>query len=310
MSEVIRNLRQLPLPSPDFAPNPVVVSASRRTELVGLKPGWLVNALQGFTPRFKRDFHSVVLWTKDFRNIYENPALREELSKYNLMVHGTITGLGGSRIEPTVPETEKLINALPDLLDFLGDTKRFRWRFDPIVTLEKEDGSHWSSVEYFESLAEEMAKLGIDNCYFSFCQIYPRKFRNRNLNEAEIKMVVPPLSQQREVVERMKQIAIPLGITLYSCTQPQLEGIEGITPASCIDSDLLVDLHPQHLPLEPVQDLTMTRLRPGCYCTQSRDIGAYLPCGHGCVYCYAKAAVPSPEKLLQRPMPWETAISS
>ncbi len=27
--------------------------------------------------------------------------------------------------------------------------------------------------------------------------------------------------------------------------------------------------------------------RPGCQCAQSKDIGAYDTCPHGCVYCYA-----------------------
>jgi DNA repair photolyase len=27
--------------------------------------------------------------------------------------------------------------------------------------------------------------------------------------------------------------------------------------------------------------------RPGCLCAESRDIGAYDSCPHGCAYCYA-----------------------
>lgn len=295
--------RQLPLPDENFAPLATVVSASRRTELVGLKPSWLVNALQKFPARFKKDIHSVVLWTKDPRNIYEDDALKAQLSKYNLLVQCTITGLGGTRIEPTVPEPEVLLQRLPDLLEFLGDKRRLRWRFDPIVTLEK-DSSLWSSVDYFANLAQEMAKLGIDNCYFSFCQIYPRKFTNRNLKQAGIIFITPSLREQKDLVEKMKAIAKPLGMTLYSCTQPQLEGISGIIPASCIDAELLTKLHPQKLPAILRQDPTMARLRPGCFCTESIDIGAYLPCGHGCVYCYAEAAIPKLDKLLQKPMPW------
>ncbi len=300
--------RQLALPNQDFTPLPAAVSASRRTELVGLKPGWLVNALERFSVRYKRDIHSVVLWTKDATNIYEHRELRQELSKHNLLVEYTITGLGGTRIEPTVPESEVLLKRLPALLDFLGYPKRLRWRFDPIVTLRQENGDQWSSAIYFEELAKTMAYFGVDNCYFSFLQIYQDKFNRRSIKEAGIDILIPNHSQQLEVLRDMRRIAEPLGIKLYSCTQPQLEGVEGITPAACIDTDLLTELHPQKLSVNPNQDKTMARLRPGCYCTQSIDIGTYLPCGHGCVYCYAEAAVPKPEKLIQKPMPWVPKI--
>jgi len=295
--------KQLRFPGEEFQPGSIVVSASRRTELVGLRPEWLVNALQRFERRYKREIHSVVLWTKDPTNIYENKELREELSKYNLLVHFTLTGLGGTRIEPTVPEPEVLLQRMPRLLAFLEDSRRLRWRFDPIVTLEKEDKTHWSSSVYFESLAQQMAQYGIDNCYFSFCSMYP-KIAARKLERSGIKMITPSAGEQLEVVEQMKNIAAPLGTTLYSCVQPLLENVSGITPAKCIDAELLTELHPEKLPADNSRDKTQSKYREACYCTESRDIGAYLPCGHGCVYCYAEAAVPIPSKLTQKPMPY------
>lgn len=291
----------------EFESVPIVVSASRRTELVGLRPNWLVNALQRFERRYKRNIHSVVLWTKDPTNIYEHKELREELSKYNLLVHFTLTGLGGTRIEPTVPEPEVLVDRLPKLLEFLKDPRRLRWRFDPIITLQKEDGDYWLSSVLFEPLAQEISKLGVNNCYFSFCSMYP-KIARRGLEESGIKMVMPSVEEQLEVVEQMKNTASPLGITLYSCVQPLLEGVRGITPARCIDAELLTDLHPQKIPADQSRDKTQSKYRETCYCTESRDIGAYLPCGHGCVYCYAEAAVPIRAKLTQKPLPWESNL--
>lgn len=278
-----------------------VVSASRRTELVALKPDWLVNALQRFPKRYHREIHSVVLWTKDPTNIYEHKALREELSKHNLVVHCTITGLGGTRIEPTVPPAEELLEKLPKLLEFLGDPKRLRWRFDPIVTLEKPDGSEWSSSVLFEPLAKEMAKLGVDNCYFSFCQIYHQKFIRRQLDKVGIHIISPWPKNQIRLVRDMKRIAAEKDLTLYACAQPLLNNVSGIIPAKCIDAELLIALHPQNKPASLQRDEIQAKYRPSCYCTQSKDIGGYSPCGHGCAYCYAEAAIPKLEKLSQKP---------
>lgn len=278
---------------------PTVISASRRTELVALRPDWLVNALR----RFKGEIHSVVLWTKDPTNIYEHRQLRKELEKHNLLVHLTVTGLGGTRIEPTVPEPEAILEKLPDLLEYLEDTRRLRWRFDPIVTLQRENGSEWSSSIFFKSLAEKMARHGVDNCYFSFCKVYP-KISKRKLRETGLHIVEPTIDEQISVVNQMKEIASSLGITLYSCAQPILENIEGINPAKCIDGALLAELHPQKIEASIEHDKIQSKYRPSCYCTESKDIGSYFPCGHGCSYCYAEAAILPPEKLKQKPMPW------
>ena len=197
-------------------------------------------------------------------------------------------------MEPTVPKPMVLLDRLPRLLESLKDTRRLRWRFDPIVTLEKEDGTQWTSAIYFEGLATEMAKFGIDNCYFSFCEIYP-KFRKRHLEKAGIKIVKPPIEEQFNIVDKMRVVAERFGIILYSCAQPQLEQIPGITAAKCIDAELLTQLHPQGLSADQRRDDIQQKFRPACYCTKSQDIGAYLPCGHGCVYCYAEPAVPKLE---------------
>ncbi|MHA1536538.1 MAG: DUF1848 family protein, partial [Alphaproteobacteria bacterium] len=52
-------------------------------------------------------------------------------------------------------------------------------------------------------------------------------------------------------------------------------------PASCIDAGRLSDIAGRLI-------LAKTKgNRPGCACAQSRDIGAYDSCPHGCAYCYA-----------------------
>lgn len=295
--------KQLMFPGEEFALTPVVISASRRTELVALRPDWLVNALENFPKRYKKEIHSVILWTKDPTNIYEHQELRKELEKHNLLIHLTITGLGGTRIEPTVPEAEVLLEKMPKLMEFLGDPRRLRWRFDPIVTLEREDGSYWSSVVYFENLAKEMAQNGIDNCYFSFCKVYP-KIRRRKLKEAGINIIEPTIDEQIKIIDQMKETASSLDITLYSCAQPLLQNIEGVIPAKCIDGELLTQLHPQKAKADLSRDKIQSRYRPPCYCTDSKDIGGYFPCSHGCSYCYAQAAILPRDTLKQKPLTW------
>ena len=57
--------------------------------------------------------------------------------------------------------------------------------------------------------------------------------------------------------------------------------VPGAVAARCVDSQRLSDVAGRPLAARTKGN------RPGCLCAESRDIGAYDTCPHGCVYCYA-----------------------
>ncbi|MDX1575308.1 MAG: DUF1848 family protein, partial [Kiloniellales bacterium] len=83
-----------------------------------------------------------------------------------------------------------------------------------------------------------------------------------------------------DLLRDLAAIAADQGIRPTLCTQPELAA-SGIAPARCIDAARLADLAGR-----PIEARTKGN-RPGCLCAESRDIGAYDTCPHGCVYCYA-----------------------
>jgi hypothetical protein len=70
---------------------------------------------------------------------------------------------------------------------------------------------------------------------------------------------------------------------LTLCTQPAL-ATKGIGPARCVDAERLSDVAGRPIAAREKGN------RPGCLCAESRDIGDYDSCTHGCVYCYAVAS--------------------
>jgi len=83
------------------------------------------------------------------------------------------------------------------------------------------------------------------------------------------------------LARRLAVIAREHGMQLTVCTQPEYVP-PGAAEARCADARRL-----SRLAGIPLLKIPLKGNRPGCACYQSRDIGAYDTCPHGCAYCYA-----------------------
>jgi hypothetical protein len=81
----------------------------------------------------------------------------------------------------------------------------------------------------------------------------------------------------------LAEIASGRGISLYTCCGNDLiqDAEPRIHKAHCVDRDLVSELVGTEIIGKP------NPTREGCGCWESRDIGAYDTCPHGCMYCYA-----------------------
>jgi len=106
-----------------IAPNrKLILSASRRTELLGHYPDLFAARLEEIGPE---RVHSVVVWTKDPGNLLHHARLRAALAEVGqVFLHWTVTGLGGSFLEPSVPPPDTQLSLLDPVIAFLGDPRR------------------------------------------------------------------------------------------------------------------------------------------------------------------------------------------
>src|SRR3989304_10202275 len=113
---------------PEGIDESLVISASRRAYLVGCYPEALVERLPEFP---SESVHSLVIWTKNPRNMIVEGALKNTLEKYRqIYIHLTITGMGGSGFEPMIPPWGEAVGMIGPLIDLVGDPRRISWRFD------------------------------------------------------------------------------------------------------------------------------------------------------------------------------------
>ncbi len=169
------------------------------------------------------------------------------------------------------------------------------WRYDPVV-LSDLTPAGWHA-ENFAGLAAALAGA-TDECVVSFVRPYRKTVRRLDAaaRAAGFGWRDPPSEEKRELLADLAGIAGNSGMRLSLCTQPDLESPE-VPGARCIDAARLSDVAGRAIAARTKGN------RPGCLCAESRDIGAYDSCAHGCVYCYAvsdhgraavRAAGPSP----------------
>jgi hypothetical protein len=252
----------------------LVLSASRRTDLVGCYPRSLVDRLQEYPPDA---VHSVVIWTKNPRNMIVEGPLRRTLGHYRqIFVHLTITGMGGTEFEPLIPPWEETIKMIGPLIDLVENPKRISWRFDPIVEVEGL-GKAYTNLDLFPRLASAIAPWGIEACRLSWVSPYPKVVSR--LARRGWRLVPSDFEKRKRQADEVEKIASSSGMRLYFCS------MQGFPVSSCIDGQLLSRIHPGGLPCSREKAKGQ---RPLCGCTESLDIGWYsLRCKHGCLYCYA-----------------------
>lgn len=252
-----------------------VISASRRIDMVGSAPDQLVEILSQKCP--PESVHTLVIWTKNAENLVEYKPLLETVKRYDqIFVHYTVTGMGGTILEPRVPPPEKCMAFLPRLIELTGDPRRIRFRFDPIVHLQSSHQTSYCNLPWFEQFAPEVHKLGITNISISWMSEY-RKVISRLNRAGFLAMKVTPELWQQEY-NLVMEIAAKYNFTLHGCC------VSAMPRSRCIDGALLMALHPNK---EPCSVQKAKGQRAECGCTESWDIGWYFHCYHGCRYCYA-----------------------
>ncbi|MFQ5534709.1 MAG: DUF1848 domain-containing protein [Sphingomonadales bacterium] len=268
----------------------MIVSASYRTDIPAFYGKWFVNRLNAGSctvanpyggPDYQvslrpADVDGFVFWTRNIQPFGDG--LRwVEARAIPFMVQFTITGYPHA-LETSVPDADIAVDQLHRLARAFGP-KVAVWRYDPVLitSLTPPD---WH-VATIARLAARLAGA-CDEVVVSFAHIY-RKTR-RNLDAAAAKhgftWCDPDAGDGRALLVRLADAVGEHGMTLSLCSQPD-RLTPGVRPARCIDADRLSQIAGRPIPARRKGN------RPGCECHESRDVGAYDSCPHGCVYCYA-----------------------
>ncbi|MBI3446647.1 MAG: DUF1848 domain-containing protein [Magnetospirillum sp.] len=272
----------------------MIVSASYRTDipafygawfLTRFRAGWakVVNPYgrQVSTIALRRGIDGFVFWT---RNPGPFGAALAEIRAAGLpfVLQVTVTNYPRA-LETAVMDAERIIELMARLAAEHG-SRAVVWRYDPILvtTLTPPD---WHEAN-FAALAARLEGV-VDEVSVSFAKIYRKT--ERNLAAASraqgFGWADPPDEDKRSLLRGLTRAAAARGIRLTVCSQPALQ-VEGATASACIDARRLEDVAASW-GLKRIIAAKIKGNRPGCLCHESRDLGEYDTCPHGCTYCYA-----------------------
>ncbi|ARJ66269.1 DNA repair photolyase [Magnetospirillum sp. ME-1] len=298
----------------------MIVSASYRTDIPAFYGRWFLNRFragwakavnpygrQVSTIPLRSGVDGFVFWTRNpgpFRD-----ALAEiRRAELPFVLHCTLTGYPRA-LESSVIEVERSLSLMAESASIHGP-RTVVWRYDPILATSLTP-LDWHE-ENFARLAARLEGVA-DEVSVSFATLYRKTERNLAVAARAHRFgwSDPSPGDKRALLLRLAELASTHGIRLTLCSQPDLLA-PGIEPSSCIDARRLEDVA-RGWGLDRRIDAKVKGNRPGCLCHESRDLGEYDTCPHGCTYCYAvgsrtlakrRYAEHDPESEFLLPPPW------
>ncbi len=302
---------------------PVIVSASRSTDIPAFFSRWFMNRLRKGHVVWRNPFNGkplyvsfaktrvLVFWTKDPRPLL---AYLDEIDAMGIHYYFqfTLNDYAPEGLEPNVPPLSQRVETFQALSERLGK-KRVIWRFDPLMLTD---------TLTVERLADRIAGVAarIRGCterlVISFADIgVYRKVRN-SLARAHVSYREFTPELMVEVAQRLQSLNRDWGLKLATCAEAVDLEPYGIGHNRCIDDRLLIELFPQDgrlmdflgveaglfaAPSRPY--LKDKGQRKACGCIVSKDIGRYDTCRHLCAYCYANTSCKAVENNLRKQDP-------
>ncbi len=302
---------------------PLIVSASRRTDIPAFYAEWFIRRLRAGYVRWINPFNgraqyvafartrAVVFWTKNPRPLLPHlPQLDRRGIGYYFQL--TLNDYEAEGLEPGLPPLADRLATFRELSQKVGRA-RVIWRYDPLLLADGLD---------IAGLVERVVRIGgqlhpfTERLVIAFADIERyAKVRSRLRRFGKGCRELSP-EEMRTFAARLTDAARGWGLQIATCAETIDLSDYGIGHTKCIDDSLLERLFPQDAELmaflgpgENRHRLKDTGQRKECGCIVSKDIGLYDTCPHLCRYCYATSSEEAVAAACARHRPGSDALA-
>ena len=308
---------------------PLIISASRATDIPAFHSEWLINRLKkGYvcwvnrynptTPQYIsfQEARLFVFWTKNPLPLIPHLPYLTQFG-LNYYFQYTLNNYEKERFEPNVPPLANRIKTFIDLSHLIGKEKVI-WRFDPLLLSRK---------LRIKELLERIGELGnqlanyTDKLVFSFGDILMYRNVPHNMTresgvylKSDIHLAEFTPDQKIEFAEGIHQYLLKWrksnsDFQIATCAEDIDLAKYQILHNKCVDDELIGRLfaHDSKLMnllgiqsdknISPIPEIRTKKInlkdkgqRKACCCIISKDIGSYNSCEYLCIYCYANSS--------------------
>jgi hypothetical protein len=268
----------------------MIISASVRTDIPAFYGAWMMARLRAgyclarnpFSQQAYRvsllpaDVDGIVFWTKNSGPFQQHLAEVRERG-FAFVVQHTINGYPRA-LETSVADPRRAVENAHRVAATYGP-RVLVWRYDPIVFSSLTPPE--LHLENFGRLSEAL-RGATDEVVISFAQIYQKTRRNLDAAAAGEGFTWwdPSAEDKMRLTSALVPIVAANGMALSICSQRDLL-VPGAQEARCADARRLESISGRTI------EARLKGNRAPCGCFETRDIGDYDTCPHGCVYCYA-----------------------
>ena len=304
---------------------PVIISASRSTDIPAFYSDWLINRITEGYVKWKNPFNGVplyvsfektrlfIFWSKNHKPILKHLNFLDDKG-YNYYFQFTLNDYDAEKLEVNVPNVQSRIETFINLSERTGKEKVI-WRFDPLVLTDKIGVDEL--LRKVENIGNQL-KGYTEKLVFSFADIgnIYKKVEN-NLKRLNIGYQEFTLQTMNEFAKGLYELNKNWDFSLATCAEELNLEQYGIEHNRCIDGELMKRIFakdtdvvyylsygklPEKNSLFPAEiqkkeaNLKDKGQRKICGCMISKDIGMYNTCPHFCAYCYANTSKETVEK--------------
>lgn len=285
---------------------PKIISASRATDIPAFYSEWLLSSFEkGFVNKINpfnnkkslinlSEVRFIVFWTKNPEPLIEHLKFFDDK---NINYYFQYTLNNYPEYELKLSSIEKRIETFKYLSKKIGK-ERVIWRFDPIII---------SDLISEEKILENIFQIGnqineyTQKLVLSFVDLKYRKVQN-NLKKKNFSFQTIEYLQQQKIIEQISDFGKKWNIEIATCAEENDFSKFGIKHNKCIDDELISRIASNDkLLMEYLackfdnkenrivcsKALKDKNQRKFCRCIETKDIGFYESCFHGCIYCYA-----------------------